>query len=33
MTFKDRADAGTQLAERLNEFAGRDDVLLYALHE
>jgi len=31
MTFKDRADAGTQLAERLNEFAGRDDVLLYAL--
>jgi len=31
MTFKDRADAGNQLAERLKEFTGRDDVLLYAL--
>ncbi len=31
MTFKDRTDAGVKLAERLKEFAGREDVLLYAL--
>lgn len=31
MIFKDRADAGRQLALRLKEFAGRPDVLLYAL--
>lgn len=31
MMLKDRADAGVKLAERLKEFAGRDDVLLYAL--
>jgi putative phosphoribosyl transferase len=31
MTYKDRSDAGVKLAERLKEFAGREDVLLYAL--
>src|SRR3954469_7559199 len=29
--FHDRADAGRQLAERLNEYANRDDVVVLAL--
>ena len=29
--FRDRADAGRQLAERLRDYAGRDDVLVLAL--
>lgn len=31
MRFKDRADAGQKLAEGLQEYRGRDDVLLFAL--
>ena len=30
-TFRDRADAGRQLAERLNNYANRDDVIVLAL--
>ncbi|MEY2535887.1 MAG: putative phosphoribosyl transferase, partial [bacterium] len=29
--FRDRADAGRRLAERLREYAGRDDVIVLAL--
>jgi putative phosphoribosyl transferase len=29
--FRDRAEAGRQLAERLNEYAGHDDVIVLAL--
>ncbi len=31
MTFRDRAHAGQELAKKLTEYAGRDDVLLFAL--
>lgn len=31
MIFEDRVDAGRQLAERVKDFAGRKDVLLFAL--
>jgi predicted phosphoribosyltransferase len=31
MHFRDRADGGRQLAERLNAYAGRDDVIVLAL--
>src|SRR5689334_16363357 len=31
MLFRDRADAGRQLAERLRHYAGRDDVTVLAL--
>ena len=29
--FKDRRDAGRQLARKLGEYAGRDDVMVLAL--
>jgi putative phosphoribosyl transferase len=31
MIFKDRQEAGRKLSEQLSEYAGRDDVLLFAL--
>ncbi|KXS42519.1 MAG: hypothetical protein AWU59_1590, partial [Methanolobus sp. T82-4] len=31
VVFKDRTDAGKRLAEELEEYAGRDDVILLAL--
>ncbi len=31
MTFEDRADAGRQLAQKMGDYAGKQDVLLFAL--